>query len=193
MDNRYRPAGKDIPVRSQPASNAHKPAFAERENPNDDPCHSNDDVVIKTLNEPVHVFAVDKQVLESAAVGLTQEASVWDVYNNEARKVDDELVKDWRDNLGSLLLFAAIFAAVLTAFIIESKKMLEQDQAELLVHATIFGINNMGNTSNLPFVPPAFVPTPISISINCFLFSSLGASLMAALATVVSLQWVAAY
>ena len=71
--------------------------------------------------------------------GMTKEYSAWDVYNNEARKVDTELVNDWRDSLNSLLLFvgillpeleltlrftqAAIFAAVLTAFIIESKKV----------------------------------------------------------------------
>jgi hypothetical protein len=72
-------------------------------------------------------------------LGMTKEYSAWDVYNNEARKVDTELVNDWRDSLNSLLLFvsillpeleltlrftqAAIFAAVLTAFIIESKKV----------------------------------------------------------------------
>jgi hypothetical protein len=71
--------------------------------------------------------------------GMTKEYSAWDVYNNEAKKVDTELVNDWRDSLNSLLLFvsiasielqfilsfikAAIFAAVLTAFIIESKKV----------------------------------------------------------------------
>jgi hypothetical protein len=71
--------------------------------------------------------------------GRTKEYSAWDVYNNEARKVDTELVNDWRDSLNSLLLFvsipppeiqlilrfkqAAIFSAVLTAFIIESKKV----------------------------------------------------------------------
>lgn len=102
-------------------------------------------------------------------------------------------MKDWRDNLSSLLLFAAIFAAVLTAFIIESKKMLEQDQTELLVGVTLFSINNMGNASNLPFTPPDFEPTSAAISINCLLFSSLGTSLIAALAAVVSLQWVADY
>ena len=71
--------------------------------------------------------------------GMTREYSGWDVYNNEAKKVDTELVNDWRDSLNSLLLFvsilllelqliltlkqAAIFAAVLTAFIIGSKKV----------------------------------------------------------------------
>jgi Family of unknown function (DUF6535) len=42
---------------------------------------------------------------EEDLIQMDKENSVWDVYNNEARKVDNELVKDWRDSLNSLLLF----------------------------------------------------------------------------------------
>ena len=35
------------------------------------------------------------------------EDTVWDVYNNEARKVDTELVNDWKESLNSLLLFVS--------------------------------------------------------------------------------------
>jgi len=41
--------------------------------------------------------------------GMTEEHSVWDVYNNnEAKKVDTELVKDWTATLNSLLLFVSL-------------------------------------------------------------------------------------
>jgi len=40
--------------------------------------------------------------------GIPKEYSGWDVYNNEAKKVDTELVNDWRDSLNSLLLFVSI-------------------------------------------------------------------------------------
>ena len=43
--------------------------------------------------------------------GIPREHSVWDVYNNEAKKVDTELVKDWTENLNSLLLFVSLFLA----------------------------------------------------------------------------------
>lgn len=36
---------------------------------------------------------------------FASERTVWDVYNNEARIVDRELVKDWTSSLNSLLLF----------------------------------------------------------------------------------------
>lgn len=38
---------------------------------------------------------------------MTNEYSGWDVYNNEAKKVDTELVKDWTASLNSLLLFVS--------------------------------------------------------------------------------------
>ena len=48
--------------------------------------------------------------------GMTKEYSAWDVYNNEARKVDTELVNDWRDSLNSLLLFVSIVTIDLNLF-----------------------------------------------------------------------------
>jgi hypothetical protein len=41
-------------------------------------------------------------------LGLTKEHSGWDVYNNEARKVDTELVKDWTTSLNFLLIFVSL-------------------------------------------------------------------------------------
>ncbi|KIM30728.1 hypothetical protein M408DRAFT_65566, partial [Serendipita vermifera MAFF 305830] len=102
---------------------------------------------------------------------LAKEYSGWDVYNNEAKKIDFELVKDWTSSLNFLLLFAAIFAAVLTSFVIESKKHLEQD----------------------PTSPVEFQPQFTDIIVNCLFYASLSASLIAALASVVALQWVADY
>jgi hypothetical protein len=142
--------------------------------------------------------------------GIVKESTVWDVYNNEARKVDNELVKDWTTSLNSLLLFVsdlatvtllvfddcrktAIFAAVLTAFIIESKKMLEDDQTEILVDIMIFYNTNLVNGSHSPYSRSKFIPSTAAVSINCLLFASLGTSLIAALASVIALQWVADY
>jgi hypothetical protein len=39
--------------------------------------------------------------------GMVKENSAWDVYNNEARKVDNELVKDWTASLNFLLVFVS--------------------------------------------------------------------------------------
>ena len=39
--------------------------------------------------------------------GMVKENTAWDVYNNEARKVDNELVKDWTASLNFLLVFVS--------------------------------------------------------------------------------------
>jgi hypothetical protein len=71
--------------------------------------------------------------------------------------------------------------------------MLEPDQTEILVDIVIQYFNNVGNQPRSNFTRPDFEPSFEAISINCLLFSSLGASLVAALASVVALQWVADY
>ena len=65
----------------------------------------------------------------------------------------------------------AIFAAVLVALLIESKKMLQQDPPDLLANLTLFSINYNGNTTNLPFILTPFEPAWTAISVNCFLFT----------------------
>ncbi|PVF96631.1 hypothetical protein CPB86DRAFT_798697 [Serendipita vermifera] len=126
-------------------------------------------------------------------VPFPNESSIWEVYINEAVVIDNELVKDWTSSLNFLLVFAAIFSSVLSAFIIESKQMLEQDSTAVMVDALIFFINNMANGTHTPYSPTSFSPLPFAVSVNCLFFASLSASIVAALASVVALQWVAEY
>ncbi|PVF91610.1 hypothetical protein CPB86DRAFT_669648, partial [Serendipita vermifera] len=121
------------------------------------------------------------------------ESSIWEVYINEAVVVDNEMVKDWISSLNFLLVFTAIFSSVLSAFVIESKQMLEQDPTSVMVDALIFFINNTANGTHTPYSPTSFSPPPFAVSVNCLFFASLSASIVTALASVVSLQWVAEY
>jgi hypothetical protein len=139
--------------------------------------------------------------------GIVKETTAWDIYNNEARKVDRELVKDWTASLNFLLVFvstflcsslnysrahqAAIFSAVLAAFMVESKKLLEQDPTEVMLDVIIFHTNNLANETLLPYKRAQFTPSDSAVSINCLLFGGLSISLVAALASVIALQWVA--
>lgn len=137
------------------------------------------------------------------------ETSVWDVYNNVADIRDDELIKDWNDSLNFLLVFvsnhsylplptynspkAAIFAAVLTALIVESMRLLREDPQET-TNALLFQISNqLANTTipayhTIPFIVPTY-----AVIVNAFLFASICCSLVAALAAVLALQWVNEY
>lgn len=122
-----------------------------------------------------------------------KETTAWDIYNSEAKKVDNELVKDWTSSLNSLLVFAAIFSAILTAFIIESKKLLERDQTEAMVDILVHYVNSRANGTLRPYEEDDFSPPSSAVLVNCLLFGSLSASLVAALASVVALQWVAEF
>jgi hypothetical protein len=57
----------------------------------------------------------------------------------------------------------------------------------------IFYVNNLANGTHTPYHLTPFKPDPSSIYINCLFFASLSISLVAALASAISLQWVAEY
>jgi Family of unknown function (DUF6535) len=81
----------------------------------------------------------------------------------------------------------------LTAFIIESKKLLEQDQTSTMVDVMIFYTNNLANGNHTLYTRAEFQPSSSDITINCLFFASLSLSLVTALASVVALQWVGDY
>jgi hypothetical protein len=81
----------------------------------------------------------------------------------------------------------------LTGFIIESQKMLQEDSGKLGASAMIFYINSQANGTFKHFPEQPFQPTSWSIHVNCLFFASLSASLLAALASVLCLQWVFDY
>jgi hypothetical protein len=143
------------------------------------------------------------------AVLFPNELSIWEVYINESVLIDNELVKDWTSSLNFLLGFckssvvlktmlmtrvqAAIFSSVLSEFIIESKQMLEENPADVMVDALISFINDTANGTHTPYSRSPFSTPSYDISVNSLLFASLSASIAAALSSVVALQWVAEY
>lgn len=62
-----------------------------------------------------------------------------------------------------------------------------------MVEVMVFYTNNAANGTQRFYTIPEFQPSATAISINCLFFASLSVSLVAALASVVSLQWVADY
>ncbi|KAJ7626876.1 hypothetical protein FB45DRAFT_835189 [Roridomyces roridus] len=89
------------------------------------------------------------------------------VYISEAEKYDKALVESWKSDMDGMLIFAGLFSAILTAFIIEGYKTLSPDTGDdtvaLLtqISAQIAGIANSTQLS-IP-VPPAFVPPMSSV------------------------------
>ncbi|PVF93955.1 hypothetical protein CPB86DRAFT_714206, partial [Serendipita vermifera] len=119
--------------------------------------------------------------------------NVWHIYNKRAKARDEMLLKDWGSTLNSLLIFAGIFAAVLTALCVESQKLLQEDPLESINDLMKFMVARELNAS-APFRPPAlFEASPWAVAVNGCFFASLTSSMVAAMAAVTCLQWVGEY
>ncbi|PVF92403.1 hypothetical protein CPB86DRAFT_877905 [Serendipita vermifera] len=117
----------------------------------------------------------------------------WEVYNHKALEVDKEMIMDWNDSLGIVLFFTGLYSAVLTAFIIESMKLLEEDPAETTRDILLTVSRQLANSSFPAFEPTAYETPPYAIIVNGLFFASLLCALIAALLGVLALQWVANY
>ncbi|KAF5326956.1 hypothetical protein D9619_004331 [Psilocybe cf. subviscida] len=102
----------------------------------------------------------------------------------------------WKDEVQNILIFAGLFSAVVTAFIIESYQRLQPDPndaiAGLLAHIAE-RLDNLSANNTVPISAimdhTGFAPSRSDISINIFWFISLILSLTAALVGIVTLQW----
>ncbi|TDL16238.1 hypothetical protein BD410DRAFT_680082, partial [Rickenella mellea] len=113
----------------------------------------------------------------------------WLPYLKMADKYDRDLVHNWRDDMDSLLIFAALFSASVTAFVIESYKSLVQDSADVAVSVLLQISQQIANGTHPPAALPPFQPQTGDIAINVFWFLSLAFSLTCALAAVLVRQW----
>ncbi|KAJ7163224.1 hypothetical protein C8R46DRAFT_954600, partial [Mycena filopes] len=120
-------------------------------------------------------------------------AQLWGVYIAEAEEYDEALVESWKSDMEGLLIFAALFSAILTAFIIESYKALNSDSGDVTVQLlTQISQQLAAAAAGKPFdfsPPPAFVPPASSVLCNSLWFISLGLSLACALIATLVQQW----
>ncbi|KAJ7132695.1 hypothetical protein C8R46DRAFT_1140574 [Mycena filopes] len=140
--------------------------------------------------------SVESQLNEDGLSNSETEAAaakLWTVYVSEAEKYDKSLVESWKSDMEGMLIFAGLFSASLTAFLIESYKTLVPDSGDttMLLLAQIsqqLAASSSGTVFNL--VPPApFTPLASSLACNVLWFISLGLSLTCALVATLLEQW----
>ncbi|KAG8742683.1 hypothetical protein FRC10_001039 [Ceratobasidium sp. 414] len=127
---------------------------------------------------------------------LSNDATVWKLYLDEAEEYDQELVKGRHASLDVLLLFAALFSAILTTFLVDSKNLLQADPASTSVALLLLIAQNQAGAS--PDTPstiqiPPFTPATSALWINGLWFVALALSLAAALIVMLSKEWLTAY
>ncbi|KAJ7762176.1 hypothetical protein B0H16DRAFT_1368987 [Mycena metata] len=123
----------------------------------------------------------------------TAAAKLWQVYVSEAEKYDKGLVESWKSDMEGMLIFAGLFSASLTAFLVESYKTLVPDSGDttvLLLSQISDQLAAVANGTAFNFVqPPQFMPPASALICNTLWFISLGLSLACALVATLLEQW----
>ncbi|KAL1715807.1 hypothetical protein EV715DRAFT_275500 [Schizophyllum commune] len=145
-----------------------------------------------------------EQKYEQDEYGKEQGSSArfWRVFLDESQVYDTELIEGWRDTLDVLLVFAGLFSAVVTTFVVQTSTALQADFAHISVSIMLELVAiQRAWASGLPVdeVPRSALSidsvTASSLDYWCngFWFVSLALSLSTALMAVLVKQWIQAY
>ncbi|KAH8822279.1 hypothetical protein DL96DRAFT_1470410, partial [Flagelloscypha sp. PMI_526] len=132
----------------------------------------------------------------------SENARVWMIYNDEAEIFDDNMLYGFRDTLDSLLVFAALFSAVVTTLLVQTSTTLSPDHAQITTHLLaeqILLLRANGNITAINAVTPSILgPNAVTwsstdVAVNVLFFVSLSLSLSTALFSILAKQWLPAY
>ncbi|KAG8867712.1 hypothetical protein FRB97_003123, partial [Tulasnella sp. 331] len=118
----------------------------------------------------------------------------WIKYDKLADKFDKDMLGRLNTNLDVLLIFAGLFSAVNTSFIVVTLTALSAnpiDQTNHLLQLLVTNINNNTLTATDP--TQTFSPATSAVRQNCTFFASLSCSLLAAAGAMVAKQWLQEY
>ncbi|KAI0333889.1 hypothetical protein GY45DRAFT_1368021 [Cubamyces sp. BRFM 1775] len=159
---------------------------------------------IDTGTHPAHISryptketnqATDTSVKHGPSIASSGPNSAWASCARALRDHDQQLVQGWKEDVDSLLVFAGLFSAVVTAFNIESYKFLQQDPDEqAVVLLGVILVQLTPNSTQIPqMVPPIASVDARSVRINVLWFSSLVLSLFSASVGILTKQWLREY
>ncbi|KAG8942434.1 hypothetical protein FRC03_003217 [Tulasnella sp. 419] len=117
----------------------------------------------------------------------------WQTYVSESGKFDKELIESWNDNLDSLLLFAALFSAINTSFIIESYKRLQRDGVDSTNSLLKLMLQHRNDNETLRLEDDDWSPPSQAVRVNAELFASLACSLLASFGAILGKEMLAEY
>ncbi|KAI0758610.1 hypothetical protein BC629DRAFT_1263259, partial [Irpex lacteus] len=130
----------------------------------------------------------------------------WTAMAAHMREYDEEKVKNTKEDIDTLLTFAGLFSAALTAFLVESYSNLlpdpnaqtaaESAQSLVVMQQMYLHAYNSSSDPTIALasaVPPPFQPSPNDIRVNVLWFASLIFSLMTASFAILVKQWLREY
>ncbi|KAG8942863.1 hypothetical protein FRC03_002839 [Tulasnella sp. 419] len=131
---------------------------------------------------------------DKASLDINDHAQFWSTYDRVSGAFDREFLDAWHKSLDVLLIFAGLFSAINTAFIMDSYKGLGPDPAETTndLLRLLISHRNDNITLSLDDLHPGN-SSPHIVPINCLFFASLSFSLTAAFGAVTAKQWLTEY
>ncbi|CAE6473726.1 unnamed protein product [Rhizoctonia solani] len=156
----------------------------------------------KELGPDAQFYPVDPpQEFDEPGKELGPDAQVWKTYVREADQVDEEKVDGWNKSMDVILIFAALFSAISTAFVIESYKNLKPDPADisaqtlLTISQTLAAITNGSRPTGTQLSPetqvddPPFSASWSAVCVNVLWLLSLSLSVAVSLISMLAKEW----
>ncbi|KAK0469874.1 uncharacterized protein EV420DRAFT_1249732, partial [Desarmillaria tabescens] len=130
-------------------------------------------------------------------------ARIWRIFLDECTRFDSDMVDDWRDRLDVLLVFAGLFSAVVSTFVVQTSQNLQANYGQVSASFLFELINiqraiaNGVPVNDIPrseFSPSTvFTPSVLDSWVNWLFFTSLSLSLSTASVAVLTKQWIHHY
>ncbi|KZT54200.1 hypothetical protein CALCODRAFT_519529 [Calocera cornea HHB12733] len=132
--------------------------------------------------------------------GMGPDAAIWPTYNEQAEKVDKEMVETYNGGMENLLVFAALFSAVVTAFLVLSIPLLQADNAQAVVDGIAVLSAQLAAQQSIPvhsvtsaYQQAAFWPSSSAICVNLLWICSLLVSLSTSVLAMLAKEWLRVY
>ncbi|KAL1737762.1 hypothetical protein HDZ31DRAFT_51848, partial [Schizophyllum fasciatum] len=127
-----------------------------------------------------------------------ENARVWRVYLDESAEFDSDMLRGYRDSLDVHLVFAALFSAVVTTFVVQTSQALQTDYGRIAsaLLLELVALQRAGSSNNVPSARVDLEMRSFSsndVIINALFFASLSLSLSTTLVAVLLKQWLAEY
>ncbi|KAF9644092.1 hypothetical protein BDM02DRAFT_3073098, partial [Thelephora ganbajun] len=114
----------------------------------------------------------------------------------EAKEYDDEFMKKHDEDLNTTLIFAGLFSAVTSAFIVQAQSQLQPDpnqETAALLRVLIHKIDNTTFGGDVPALPRWTGPPRTIVHVQSILYASLFTSLLSAFLAMLGKQWLNRY
>ncbi|KAF9467410.1 hypothetical protein BDZ94DRAFT_1037163 [Collybia nuda] len=125
---------------------------------------------------------------------VPQDEQAMEKWVEAMKESDDGMCRGWTDQIDTLIIFAGLFSATVTAFTIESYRWLEETQADMVARLQLRALLNAAHDPAVDLLAPTtFRISPSSVLINTFWFASLTLALGAVVVSILCKQWLYEY